>query len=55
MSHFFCFFLFGGAVLLAVGALRTDMPSIKKHRWLIAVSIPAIASLLFFVHGVNEC
>jgi len=48
MGYFFCFFFVGGAVLLAVGTLRINMPSIKKHRWLLAVSIPAIASLLFF-------
>jgi hypothetical protein len=51
IGYWLCFFLVGGAVLLIVGVLRTDIPSIKKYRGLIAFSIPMICTLLFFHAG----
>jgi len=48
MGYWFCFFVVGGAVLLIVGVLRTDIPSIKKFRGYIAISIPVIVLFLLF-------
>ena len=48
MGYWFCLFVVGGAVLLIVGVLRTDIPSIKKFRGYIAISIPVIVLFLLF-------